>query len=205
MPRALFLVKLAAYGVDTFRLTQAEVERETRGLPELICNTSPIQYLHQLGLLDLLRQLGGPVTVPAAVAREINDGRAVAVSLPDLAEVPWITIARPASAAALPLVTDVGPGEAEVLALGLERRDAVLVLDDAVARRSADTLRLRYTGTLGILLDAKKAGFVASVPSPLAAPRRAHRAGAAHRSRERRAHKNDKRQPPFSSIWTKRW
>jgi hypothetical protein len=30
MPRALFLVKLAAYGVDTFRLTQAEVEREAR-------------------------------------------------------------------------------------------------------------------------------------------------------------------------------
>ena len=30
IPRALFLVKLADYGVDTFRLTQADIETETR-------------------------------------------------------------------------------------------------------------------------------------------------------------------------------
>jgi predicted HTH domain antitoxin len=29
IPRALFLVKLADYGVDTFRLTQIEIEHET--------------------------------------------------------------------------------------------------------------------------------------------------------------------------------
>ena len=30
IPRVLFLVKLADYGVDTFRLTQADLEHETR-------------------------------------------------------------------------------------------------------------------------------------------------------------------------------
>ena len=30
IPRSLFLVKLADYGVDTFRLTQADIETETR-------------------------------------------------------------------------------------------------------------------------------------------------------------------------------
>ena len=30
VPRVLFLVKLADYGVDTFRLTQADIEHEAR-------------------------------------------------------------------------------------------------------------------------------------------------------------------------------
>ena len=132
-------------------------------MPELICNTSPIQYLHQLGLLDLLRRLGNPVIVPTAVVQELTEGRKVGVSLPELTEVSWISVIRSASAGVLPLVTDLGPGEAEVLALGLERRDAVLVLDDAVARRTAHMLQLRHTGTLGLLLDAKRAGYIPSV------------------------------------------
>lgn len=132
-------------------------------MPDLICNTSPIQYLHQLGLLDLLRQLGDSVTVPTAVVRELDEGRQVGVSLPDVAGTPWISVAGSANATVLPLVTDLGPGEAEVLALGLERRTAVLVLDDALARRTAHRLQLRHTGTLGLLLDAKRAGYVPSV------------------------------------------
>jgi hypothetical protein len=47
--------------------------------------------------------------------------------------------------------------------LALESREAVAVLDDAFARRIAETLGLRHTGTLGLLLDAKQAGLVAAV------------------------------------------
>jgi len=64
---------------------------------------------------------------------------------------------------ALPLVTDLGPGEAEVLMLALEMRDAVVVLDDALARRVAQSLGCRLTGTLGLLLDAKRAGLIPAV------------------------------------------
>ncbi len=61
------------------------------------------------------------------------------------------------------MVTDLGPGEAEVLALGLESRDSIVVLDDALARRVAVRLGLRLTGTLGILLDGKRIGIVPAV------------------------------------------
>ena len=47
--------------------------------------------------------------------------------------------------------------------LGLEWREAVVVLDDALARRIAETLGLYLTGTLGLLLDAKRAGLVPAV------------------------------------------
>ena len=101
-------------------------------MPEIICNTSPLQYLHQLGLLHILPALARPVTVPPAVIEEIDIGRKLGLNLPDLAAIEWITTRRPVSFAALPLVSDLGSGETEVLALALETKDAIPVLDDAV-------------------------------------------------------------------------
>ncbi len=132
-------------------------------MPEVICNTSPIQYLYQLGLLHVLEQLTKRVTVPPAVVDELAAGRAAGVNLPDLSVLPWVSVKAPASAAVLPLVTDLGPGETEVLALALEMRDAVAVIDDGLARRVAQTLHIRFTGTLGLLLDAKRAGLLPAV------------------------------------------
>jgi predicted nucleic acid-binding protein len=132
-------------------------------LPEVICNTSPIQYLHQLGLLHLLPQLAGQITIPAAVLAELEAGRKHGVNLPDLTGLSWLKTCRPASATVLPLVVDLGPGETEVLALALERRGAIVILDDNLARQTALTLHIPLTGTLGVLLSAKRAGLIPAV------------------------------------------
>jgi predicted nucleic acid-binding protein len=63
----------------------------------------------------------------------------------------------------IPLVVDLGPGETETLALALESGNAVVVIDDALARRVAAMLGLPYRGTLGLLLDAKTARVVKAV------------------------------------------
>jgi hypothetical protein len=89
------------------------------------------------------------------------------LDLPDIHALEWLDIVSPASALALPLATDLGPGEREVLALVLERREAALVLDDRVARNVVRTLGLKMTGTLGLLLDAKSAGRIERVEPPL--------------------------------------
>jgi uncharacterized protein len=60
----------------------------------------------------------------------------------------------------LPLVSDLGAGEREVLALALEADQPLVVLDDALARRVARRLDLALTGTLGLLLKAKQAGRI---------------------------------------------
>jgi predicted nucleic acid-binding protein len=132
-------------------------------LPEVICNTSPLQYLHQLGLLHLLPKLAGRVTVPAAVVVELEAGRKHGVNLPDLTGLNWLDICHAASEPVLPLVVDLGPGETEVLALALERRGAIVVLDDNLARHVALTLRIPLTGTLGVLLSAKRSGLIPAV------------------------------------------
>jgi predicted nucleic acid-binding protein len=132
-------------------------------LPEAICNTSPIQYLHQLGELHLLSALAGTVFVPPAVVAEIATGRERGVDLPDLDALDWVVVRSPAGRASLRLVRDLGPGETEVLAVALESPDAVAVLDDGLARQVAQSLGIRVTGTLGILLEAKRAGLLHAV------------------------------------------
>ncbi len=132
-------------------------------MPEIICNTSPLQYLHQIGVLHILPALVKTVTIPPAVQEGLNTGRNLGLSLPNLQSLDWIVVRGPASAATLPLVTDLGPGEKEVLALALETPDSICVLDDALARQVARTLQLRITGTLGVLIDAKRAGIIPTV------------------------------------------
>jgi predicted nucleic acid-binding protein len=132
-------------------------------LSDLICDTSPIQYLYQLGLLEILPALGERIFVPPVVVEELAAGRSLGISLPDIETLNWMTIQCPTSEIALPLVAHLGPGETEVLMLMLEMPGAVAVLDDRVARQIAETLELRFTGTLGLLLDAKNAGLVTGV------------------------------------------
>jgi predicted nucleic acid-binding protein len=137
-------------------------------LPEVISDTSPLQYLHQLGLLDLLPRLVGHITVPQAVVDELEAGRALGHNLPDVTSLGWVGVRSPTSTqqAASP---DLGRGETEVLALALELHTdgAVVIIDDAKAREAAGRLGLNLTGTLGVLLDAKRAGLIAAVAPQL--------------------------------------
>ena len=130
-------------------------------MPEVIVDTSPLQYLHQLGLLELLPDFDGEIVIPESVVREIAAGRALGIVLPDLDSLPWIKVRRVEGLAVLPLVSDLGAGEREVLALALEADHPLVVLDDALARRVARRFDLSLTGTLGLLLKAKQAGRVA--------------------------------------------
>jgi predicted nucleic acid-binding protein len=57
------------------------------------------------------------------------------------------------------LSLDLGKGELGAMALALENPDRIVLLDDALARRTAQAAGLTVRGTLGILLDAKARGL----------------------------------------------
>jgi len=132
-------------------------------LPEVISDTSPLQYLHQLGLLHHLPTLVGPVVVPSAVKRELLIGRSLGIDLPDLDSLQWVEVRSPTSRPALPLINDLGPGETETLMLALELPGSSVLLDDGLARRVAESLEIEFTGTLGLLLGAKRKGLISSL------------------------------------------
>lgn len=135
-------------------------------MAELVCDTSPLKCLHQLGLLGILPDLSSGVLVPPAVVAEIAVGRGLGIDLPDLATQHWITIRAPVGLAPILPSLNLGRGELAVLALAMECADAVAV-DDRLARQAALSLGLRLTGTLGLLLDAKRAGLVPAVEPSL--------------------------------------
>jgi len=132
-------------------------------LADIICNTSPIQYLHQLGLLRLLPALVERIIVPTAVLAEIEIGRENKVDLPDLSMLDWVEIHQVKSSAVLPSAINLGIGETKVLALALESKDAIVILDDLLASRAAERLGIKMIGTLGILLEAKRKNLISEI------------------------------------------
>ncbi len=134
-------------------------------MPErlVIANTSPLLYLHQIGHFDLLRALYGGIAVPPAVQAELRAGVQANLNVSDLEKLSWVEVKAVQSKALIPAIVDLGPGEAEVIALGLESPGSLLILDDQLGRRVAALNHLTYTGTLGVLIKAKQAGLVRSV------------------------------------------
>ncbi len=132
-------------------------------MPEAILDTSPVQYLYQLGLFDLLPIMHEEVIVPFAVASELERGRQQGISLPDVWSVPWINVCAAQCPNWSSAVTGLGRGEVEVLSLGMERKTALIIVDDSLARCHARRLSLRYTGTIGVLLKAKEMGHISAL------------------------------------------
>lgn len=58
---------------------------------------------------------------------------------------------------------DLDPGEASAIALSLEIDNSILIIDDLKGRRTADQLKLRYSGTFGLILRAKQEGILTSI------------------------------------------
>jgi predicted nucleic acid-binding protein len=54
-----------------------------------VSDTSPIQYLYQLGQIHLLPRFYTEVIIPPAVEQEVAVGRSAGVNLPDLSTFPY--------------------------------------------------------------------------------------------------------------------
>lgn len=118
----------------------------------VVSNSSPLIALAQIDQLDLLQALFVSLLVPPAVVRE---------TVPTVTLPTWVTeraLTQPIGA--LMLSSSLGPGESEVISLGLEIGAQWVILDDRPARRLAQSLGLPVIGTLGVLLAAKRRGLL---------------------------------------------
>ncbi|MBD1876574.1 DUF3368 domain-containing protein [Nodosilinea sp. FACHB-131] len=129
----------------------------------VVVNTSPLLYLHQVSQLGLLPRLYQQVQVPTAVIQELEVGRSQGIEVPTLGDLAWISPVALPFPELIPNETDLGKGEAEVIAVGLTQANCLLVLDDQLGRQIAQLYGLSCTGTLGILLKAKQLGHIDEV------------------------------------------
>lgn len=125
----------------------------------VIINNSPLVALWELGHLALLRALYTKVLMPEEVAEEFLRKEPMARETA-LEEATWLEVVQ----LAIPLDDSDYPelerGEAAVLALAAERGARLVIFDDLDARQDAQRLHLTVTGTVGILLEAKKKGLI---------------------------------------------
>jgi predicted nucleic acid-binding protein len=129
-------------------------------MPEIFCDTSPIQYLFQAGWLEILPRLYGRIVVPQAVAGELACGRKLGVALPDISQLPWLSVRPVPQRFFLANPGDLDAGELEVLSLAKRTKDSLAIIDDALARRYARLNGITVTGTCGLLLKAKQLGII---------------------------------------------
>ncbi len=61
-------------------------------MPEVICNTSPIQYLRRVNLLHIVQELYGLITILEGVSTELNAGSMTGIALPDVKSLSWISV-----------------------------------------------------------------------------------------------------------------
>lgn len=133
-------------------------------MPEtIICDTSPLFYLHRVGCLGLLEKLYHEIIVPRAVLEELKDGELQGMDVPDIHRFEWMNIKKVGIPEHIKLIPDLGTGESEVLALALNEKNHKLILDDKLAREIAKLHKLSFTGTAGVLLRSKKEGFLEEV------------------------------------------
>lgn len=111
----------------------------------------------------MLQTLYQQIIVPEAVRDELHRGHLQGEDTPELADYDWITVRSVQVPEVLTLITDLGTGEAQVLALALEEPGSLLILNDRFARAVAQIRHVRLTGTAGVLLNAKQEGHLAAV------------------------------------------
>ncbi len=130
-----------------------------------ISNTSPLLYLYRIGGIDWLPKLFDEVWIPEAVRNELQAGRSKGYDVPNPDDYSWLNIVNPKSTPSEWLALDLGAGEIAAMALALENLDRVVLLDDMLARRTAQVAGLQVWGTLKVLLEAKSHKLVNEIES----------------------------------------
>ena len=125
----------------------------------VVSNSSPLIALARIHRLDLVHAILQSVLIPPAVAREIPP------SIPDLPD--WLGLRALTRPPPLTSRGRLGDGEWEAIALAIEIGAGAILVDDRPARVLAQQSRLNVIGTLGLLLEAKRAGAIKTLQPEL--------------------------------------
>jgi len=121
--------------------------------PIVIADTSCFIVLSKIGELSLLRDVYGQVFTTVEIAIEFGE------VLPD-----WVLVKSVSdNVRQQALERQIDRGEASAIAVALESPGSTVVLDDYKARKLAKSLGVSLTGTIGIVMRAKKNGIISSI------------------------------------------
>lgn len=129
-------------------------------MPNVISNTSCLILLDNLDNIDLLvilEKLYSKVFITPEVSQEFGKIAGRWLELREVKDKKYFTT----------LSAFIDQGEASTISMALEMPDPLLILDDLKARKMAERLGLKITGTLGVLLRAKEKKIITATASSL--------------------------------------
>lgn len=127
----------------------------------VISDTGPVTNLLQIERLNLLKELFQKIVIPTGVFAELSHIPAQRLALEEL---DWVEVKEaPQSELFHKLLGSLDRGEAEAIALAVESKAELLLIDERKGRDVADDLGVRKTGTLGVLIRAKEKGLLSKV------------------------------------------
>ncbi len=139
------------------------------GTPELVINTGPvIALVAATDGLQWLDELYQAVWIPEAVFQELCAGGPGAPE-PSRVEAASKVVKRLPRSGELPasLAHQLDQGEAWVIQSALDRKVGTVAVDEKAGRRVARLYGLQVTGSLGILIRARRLGIIPSLKNAL--------------------------------------
>ena len=101
------------------------------------------------------------VLIPSAVYGELTTSKRDLVPAIDLAAQLWLVVATPNNQRRVQeLRANLDPGEAEAIALAIERGADLLLVDERRGRRIATAAGITVIGLLGVVIRAKRSGLI---------------------------------------------
>jgi len=131
--------------------------REKRSI---VINTGPtIALVAALGDLKVLKHLYDDIYVSAEVCSEVLQGGSSSFAVKEFKDASWLTKETVLLTISPFLNQTLDIGEASVIQLALQKGVSTVCIDETVGRRIARLNNLKVTGSVGVLLRAKKEGF----------------------------------------------
>ena len=136
----------------------------------VVSDSSPLINLYLIGRFSVLTKLYSSLYIPEAVWKEITEttkeGATFFKQQKEKGFLKVITI--PSSSLLRLLLLQLDNGEAEAIALAVEKK-ALLLLDEKEGREAARQCGLQVAGVIGILMKAKKEGLIQAIKPELIA------------------------------------
>ncbi|AFZ02091.1 DUF3368 domain-containing protein [Calothrix sp. PCC 6303] len=135
---------------------------------QIVINTSPlIALVAAMGELKILDYLYADVFVPFEVYQEILIGGTTGFGVTEFESAPWLQKQSSPLDISPFLFNSLDLGEASVIQLALNKNISTVCIDEAVGRRIARLNGLAVTGSIGILLRAKREGYPLSIKTAI--------------------------------------
>jgi len=131
-------------------------------MPKVVSNTTPIISLLKIGKLEILKDLYEEIYIPQEVFSEIEAGKNKKFYL-NLLAFEWIRIEQIQDRKSIAYFLDLDKGEVEAIILASEIEADLILLDEALGRYHAKHAGLKVTGTIGVLIKAKKQGLISEL------------------------------------------